>query len=127
MVARPQLHTTNHGLDENRQSSDAGSNQALETSVAPTNPMYDQSIQTTRTSTEAEIERNDGAVTEQPDLVTPPVTSGGVVLSQASAGPGIETAPSNGPARAAALVAFAEANGRVASAGGGAVAGTDRG
>jgi hypothetical protein len=36
-------------------------------------------------------------------------------LSQAGAGPGNELAPANGPDRAAALVAFAEANGRTAS------------
>lgn len=56
------------------------------------------------------------AVTSLETPVTGVVTSTGVALSQVGAGPGNELAPVNGPDRAAALVAFAEANGRTASA-----------
>jgi hypothetical protein len=107
---------SNQGLDEDRRSSDGPSNQGRATSVAPSNPMYDQSLQTTRTSEGSRIQGSEGAVTEVSESVTGAVTISGPTLSQAGAGPGNELAPSNGPDRAAALVAFAEANGRTASA-----------
>jgi hypothetical protein len=107
---------TNYGLDEDRQSSAAGSNQARRTTVAPSNPMYDQSIQTTRTNANQEMQGDETGVTRESDAVTGAVTIGGVALSQVGSGPGRGAAPANGPDRASALTAFAEANGRIASA-----------
>jgi hypothetical protein len=107
---------SNEGLDDDRQSSGEPSNQGRATSVAPSNPMYDQPIQTTKTSKESRNQESERAVTSSETLVTGVVTSSGVTLSQVGAGPGNELAPGNGPDRAAALVAFAEANGRTASA-----------
>jgi hypothetical protein len=78
--------------------------------------MYDQPIQTTKTSKESRNQESERAVTSSEILVTGVVASSGVTLSQVGAGPGNELAPGNGPDRAAALVAFAEANGRTASA-----------
>jgi len=103
------------GLDEDRQSSGGRSNQGPSTSVAPSNPMYDQSIQTTRTRKGVRDQGSERAVTSSETAVTDVVTSTGVSVSQVGAGPGNEHAPGNGPDRAAALVAFAEANGRTPS------------
>ncbi len=108
--------TSNRGLDEDRQSSGGPSNQGRATSVAPSNPMYDQSIQTTRTKKgDRDQGSEEGCDRASETAVTGVVTSTGIPLSQVGAGPGIEHAPGNGPDRAAALVAFAEANGRTAS------------
>jgi hypothetical protein len=107
---------SNQGLEEDGPSSGGPSNQGRATSVAPSNPMYDQSLQTTRTNTGDRGQRTEMAVTSLETPVTGVVTSTGVALSQVGAGPGNELAPVNGPDRAAALVAFAEANGRTASA-----------
>jgi len=104
------------GLDEDRRSSGGRSNQGRVTSVASSNPMYDQSIQTTRTRKGDRDQGPEKAVTSSETAVTGVVTSAGVPLSQVGAGPGEEHAPGNGPDREAALVAFAEANGRTASA-----------
>jgi hypothetical protein len=107
---------SNQGFDEDRQSSGAGSNEGQPTSVAPSNPMYDQSIQTTRTKKGDRGQGTEEAVTDIPMVVTGAVTEPGVPLSQVGSGPGNGFAPANGPDRAAALTAFAEANGRVPTA-----------
>lgn len=108
--------TTNQGFGEDHQSSDAQSNQAHATTVAPSNSMYDQSIQTTRTKREGRDQGSEGPVTSSPEDVTAPVTGSPPSLSQVGSGPGASPAPGNGPDRAAALTAFAEANGRAPSA-----------
>jgi hypothetical protein len=107
---------SNQAFDEDRPSSGGGSNQGRPTSVAPTNPMQDQSKQATRTTKGVGGQRPERAVTDGSGSVTGVVTSTGVTLSQASSGPGSRRAPESGPDRAAALVAFAEANSRQASA-----------
>jgi hypothetical protein len=107
---------SNHGLDEARRSSGAGSNQGRGTTVAPSNPMYDQSIQATRTNTEGGNQGPVEPVTSTSEVVTTAVTTIGQGLSQVGSGPGTGAAPGHGPDRAAALIAFAEANGRVPSA-----------
>jgi hypothetical protein len=107
---------SNQGFDEDRPSSGGGSNHARPTSVAQTNPMQDQSIQTTRTNKGVGDQGPERAVTESSGSVKGGVTRDGVSSSQVSAGPGSELAPDDGPGRAAALVAFAEANSRQASA-----------
>jgi hypothetical protein len=107
---------SNRGFDEDRQSSGAGSNEGQPTSVAPSNSMYDQSIQTTRTRKGDGDQGTEEAVTRVSEAVTGAVTRTGMTLSQAGSGPGIDAAPANGPDRAAALTAFAEANGRTPTA-----------
>lgn len=104
---------SNDGLDPVSSSMDGPSNRAPATSVAPSNPMYNQSFQTTRTTTGAgsnggnqEVKRR--GVTAPPELVNESVTIESPTLSQ-------DSAPGHGPDRAAALVAFGEANGREAS------------
>ena len=115
MVAKPLLQRATKVWTKDRQSSGGPSNQGRATSVAPSNPMYDQSIQTTRTRKGDRDQGAEEVVTEDSRAVTGVVTSTGIPLSQVGAGPGNELAPGNGPDRAAALVAFAEANGRTAS------------
>jgi hypothetical protein len=107
---------TNRGLDGNSSSSGGRSNDGQATSVAPSNPMYDQSIQANRTRKETRDQGTAVPVTTVSQAVTAPVTRGGDGLSQVGNGPGEGGAPADGPGRAAALVAFAEANGRVVSA-----------
>ena len=51
------------GLEEDLQSSGGQSNQGRATSVAPSNPMYDQSIQTTRTKKGDRDQGSERAVT----------------------------------------------------------------
>jgi hypothetical protein len=82
--------------------------------------MYDQSIQTTRTS-DGGLEKEDlqarkGPVTDPWDLVTFPVTTPTPTLSQVPTEAIPHQAPEHGPDRQAALVAFAEANERQATA-----------
>lgn len=106
---------SNEGLSEYPASMDGLSSEGRPTSVAPSNPMYDQSRKTTSTRERAEISEDqaqNGPVTGISDVVTGAVTSETPGLSQV----GYEhRAPEHGPDRNAALLAFAEANDRVAT------------
>ncbi len=99
---------------------DGQSNGARPSSVAPSNSMYDQSIQTTRTSDgglkKENLQARNIPVTDPWDLVTFPVTTPTPTLSQVPAEAIPHQAPEHGPDRQAALVAFAEANERQATA-----------
>jgi hypothetical protein len=107
---------SNQGFAKDRKSSDGESNEGQPTSVAPSNSMYDQSIQTTRTRKGNSGQGTEEAVTRDSEAVTGIVTTAGVALSQVGSGPGNGDAPANGPDRAAALTAFVEANGRTPTA-----------
>lgn len=104
---------SNEGSDPDSSTMDDPSNRAPATRVAPSNPMYDQSFQTTRTTTASDSsegidQTRRGGVTAAPEPVNDAVTEESPALSQV-------TAPGHGPDRAAALLAFTEANGREAS------------
>ena len=101
------------GLGPDLASAVAGSNDGWPTTVAPANPKQNQSEPTT-TKDGAQKRSDSGVVTGLSGSVTDCVTEL-VDSSQAGHGP-INGAPAgNGPDRAAALAAFAEANGGPAS------------
>jgi hypothetical protein len=107
---------SNEGLAGEPASMDGLSTGGRATSVAPSNPMYDQSRKTTSTRSEAyfaDAQAQPGPVTETRDVVTGAVTSTPPGLSQV----GYEhRPPEHGPDRNAAFLAFAEANDRSATA-----------
>ena len=115
---------SNEGLDDgfgiDGASMDGQSNGARPSSVAPSNSMYDQSIQTTRTNDgglkKEDVQARNIPVTDPWDFVTFPVTTPTPTLSQVPTEAIPHQAPEHGPDRQAALVAFAEANERQATA-----------
>ena len=108
------------GLDLDPASMDGQFNTARPSTVARTNSMYDQSIQTTRTNDgglkKEDLQARNIPVTDPWDLVTFPVTNATPTVSQVPASAVPHQAPEHGPDRQAALVAFAEANERPATA-----------